>query len=198
MKKFIFTTTVICTLIFGACGISANDKFETWYVGANSGLNCRRNPMTNSEVLAVYPRGEKLQIIGIDSTGDWWETWDGTIQGWCQKKYLVSDPNSTYCGGTIGRYLGVFRGTGYTSAPYENGGSTKTAMGDILTDVIGYAIAADPKVIPMNSKVYIEGIGYRVVRDTGGAIKGNKIDILTNSNAESLAITGNYNVYLVD
>lgn len=38
-------------------------------------------------------------------------------------------------------------------------------------------IAVDPKVIPLGSKVYVEGYGYAVAADTGGAIKGNKIDV---------------------
>ena len=40
--------------------------------------------------------------------------------------------------------------------------------------------------------------GSGLARDTGGAIKGNKIDVLTSSNSESNAITGNYNVYLAE
>ena len=38
-------------------------------------------------------------------------------------------------------------------------------------------IAVDPKVIPMRSKVYIPGYGTAVAGDTGGAIKGNIIDL---------------------
>lgn len=38
-------------------------------------------------------------------------------------------------------------------------------------------IAVDPSVIPLGTKVYIEGYGYAVARDTGGAVKGNKIDL---------------------
>lgn len=38
-------------------------------------------------------------------------------------------------------------------------------------------IAVDPNVIPLGTRVYIEGYGHYVARDTGGAIKGNKIDI---------------------
>ena len=38
-------------------------------------------------------------------------------------------------------------------------------------------IAVDPKIIPLKSKVYIPGYGEAIAGDTGGAIKGNKIDL---------------------
>ncbi|MBY3622566.1 3D domain-containing protein [Acinetobacter sp. CUI P1] len=38
-------------------------------------------------------------------------------------------------------------------------------------------IAADPKVIPLGSILYIPGYGYGIVADTGSAIKGRKIDL---------------------
>lgn len=42
----------------------------------------------------------------------------------------------------------------------------------------GYGVVAvDPKVIPLRSKVYIPGYGVAIAGDTGGAIKGNKIDL---------------------
>ncbi|MDQ7861221.1 3D domain-containing protein [Peribacillus frigoritolerans] len=42
-------------------------------------------------------------------------------------------------------------------------------------------IAVDPSVIPMGSKVYVEGYGYAVAADKGGAIKGNRIDVFFSS-----------------
>lgn len=48
-------------------------------------------------------------------------------------------------------------------------------------------IAVDPKVIPLGSKVYVEGLngvsdyGYAVAADTGGAIKNLKIDLYMDS-----------------
>lgn len=45
-------------------------------------------------------------------------------------------------------------------------------------------IAVDPTVIPLGTKVYVEGYGYAVAADTGGAIKGNKIDVYFNSKSE--------------
>jgi len=42
----------------------------------------------------------------------------------------------------------------------------------------GYGVAAvDPRVIPLRSKLYIEGYGMAVAGDTGRAIKGNRIDL---------------------
>lgn len=38
-------------------------------------------------------------------------------------------------------------------------------------------IAVDPSVIPLGSKVHVEGYGTAIAADTGGAIKGNRIDL---------------------
>jgi len=77
--------------------------------------------------------------------------------------------------------------TAYTNDPASNGsrlynGRALTATGYDVTDTITYQglpiIAVDPKVIPLGTKVYVEGVGLAIALDTGGAIKGNKIDIL--------------------
>lgn len=52
-------------------------------------------------------------------------------------------------------------------------------------------VAVDPKVIPLGTKVYVETAdgqyiyGTAIAADTGGAIKGNKIDICVNSSAQA-------------
>lgn len=53
------------------------------------------------------------------------------------------------------------------------------------------AVAVDPRVIPLGTKLYIESAdgfptyGFAVAEDTGGAIKGNRIDLFYNSRREA-------------
>jgi len=47
-------------------------------------------------------------------------------------------------------------------------------------------IAADTKLYPFGTKMYIPGYGYGVVHDRGGAIKGNHIDLFFNSHQAAL------------
>ena len=44
-------------------------------------------------------------------------------------------------------------------------------------------IAVDPSVIPLGSRVWVEGYGEAIAADTGGAIKGHKIDVLMPNDA---------------
>lgn len=64
--------------------------------------------------------------------------------------------------------------TFFTYVPYIT-----TSSGQRLED--GVSIAVDPSVIPLNSWVYIESIGWRRADDTGGAIQGKRIDIFMNA-----------------
>ena len=74
--------------------------------------------------------------------------------------------------------------TAYT--PYCDGCSGTSATGINLRANSGLkVIAVDPSVIKLGSKVWVEGYGTAIAGDTGGAIKGNKIDILVQSDAQA-------------
>ena len=47
-------------------------------------------------------------------------------------------------------------------------------------------VSVDPKLIPLGTRLYIEGYGYAVADDVGGAIKGHRIDLAFDSRAEAL------------
>ncbi|RKL65200.1 hypothetical protein CR203_21780 [Salipaludibacillus neizhouensis] len=69
-----------------------------------------------------------------------------------------------------------FTATAYSA--FCNGCSGVTATGINLRENPGKnVIAVDPSVIPLGSRVEVKGYGTYIAGDTGGAIKGNKIDI---------------------
>ena len=47
-------------------------------------------------------------------------------------------------------------------------------------------VAADWNVLPKHSVVFIEGVGLFEVKDTGGSIKGNRIDVYMESEKEAI------------
>ena len=63
----------------------------------------------------------------------------------------------------------------------------------------GYStVAVDPSVIPLGSKLYVEGYGYAIAEDVGGAIKGNHIDLYYDSSDEMWGWGArNTNIYIV-
>jgi 3D (Asp-Asp-Asp) domain-containing protein len=71
--------------------------------------------------------------------------------------------------------------------PYHCGGSGsgRTAAG--LQGGYG-VVAVDPKFVPLGTRLYIEGYGYAVAADTGGAIKGNRIDLGIDSRHDASGI----------
>ncbi|WP_246946005.1 ubiquitin-like domain-containing protein [Bacillus pinisoli] len=74
--------------------------------------------------------------------------------------------------------------TAYTA--YCNGCSGVTSTGiNLKANPNAKVIAVDPSVIPLGTKVYVEGYGYAIAGDTGSAIKGNKIDVFFATKAEA-------------
>lgn len=74
--------------------------------------------------------------------------------------------------------------TAYTASC--DGCSGITANGtDLRSNPNLKVIAVDPNVIPLGTKVWVEGYGEAIAADTGGAIKGNKIDVFIPSEQEA-------------
>jgi uncharacterized protein YabE (DUF348 family) len=71
-----------------------------------------------------------------------------------------------------------------TATAYSGHSSTATGRRPVRSEGGLSTIAVDPSVIPLGSKVYVDGYGYAIASDTGGAIKGNKIDVYLDSSSE--------------
>lgn len=66
--------------------------------------------------------------------------------------------------------------TAYTA--YCNGCTGKTSTGiNLRKNPDQKVIAVDPSIIPLGTKVWVEGYGHAIAADTGSSIRGNKIDL---------------------
>jgi uncharacterized protein YabE (DUF348 family) len=73
-----------------------------------------------------------------------------------QEFYVTATAYTAYCGGCSGK--------------------TKTGI-NLRSNPNAKVIAVDPRIIPLGSKVYVEGYGYAIAADTGAAVSGYKIDV---------------------
>lgn len=90
-----------------------------------------------------------------------------------------------------GKKLNYSKKLTVTATAYTADSGKRTASGKVAQYGV---IAVDPNVIPLGTKLYVESTddgkswsyGYCVAGDTGGAIKGNKVDLYYNSRSQCL------------
>jgi len=71
----------------------------------------------------------------------------------------------------------TFEATAYTWTGYRTATGTWPSRG---------TVAVDPNVIPLGSVLYVEGYGPAVAADTGGDIKGQRVDLYMDSYEEAI------------
>lgn len=76
--------------------------------------------------------------------------------------------------------------TSYTAYCRGCSGITRTGI-NLRKHPNKKVIAVDPRVIKLGSKVWVEGYGTAVAGDTGGAIKGKRIDVFHSTNKKAYA-----------
>ncbi len=86
--------------------------------------------------------------------------------------------STAYRGGSVLRFRNVMemRATAYSAKA-----GRYTATGQIARYGV---VAVDPQVIPLGTRLYVEGYGYATALDVGSAIKGNRIDVFFPSEAD--------------
>ncbi len=153
------------------------------YVTYRGGINIRSTPSTDGEILGEYKYKDKIVVI---KKGDGWlETEDGSFV-W-EKSTSIDIPPAM-------EYVGKFKITAYCSCRKCTGSNSvhkKTFTG--TSPVAGRTLSVDPKIIPLGSRVSINGHDY-IAEDTGSAINGYVVDMYFNSHQEAL----NFGVQYMD
>lgn len=125
-----------------------------------------------------------------------WVVWkkDGVVSAqWVQRTKVVKKATPTvYLRGNMPSRSGLnvrrvvtMESTAYDPGPLSCGanctGRTKTGM-----KAGKGVIAVDPRVIPLGTRVFVDGYGEAIAADVGGAIKGNRIDVCFETRREAL------------
>lgn len=192
-QKFKRIALVVLTTVILTTAAAATASAAT--VQATGNINLRAKASTSSRILTVMKKNTKRTVIGVSKNKKWYKVKVNGMTGYVNCKYVkYSNSNSgssstkTESSGQKKVKLGNFKLTFY-------GGDTMTASGK--RPRIKHTIAVDRRVIPLGSKVYIEGWGTYYAEDTGGAIKGKIIDIFVSSEREANRIGIRHaNVYL--
>jgi 3D (Asp-Asp-Asp) domain-containing protein len=93
----------------------------------------------------------------------------------------------------------VMNASAYTASELAKPGSRRYGITASGMKVELGVVAVDPRVIPLGTKLYVEGYGYSIAADTGGAIKGNKIDLYMETRQQALQFgRRNVTVYVLN
>lgn len=98
-------------------------------------------------------------------------------------------------------YVGEYKLTAYCTEKYKHicgEGHGITASGQPVQAGVSVAVG-DTEKFPYGTVLYIEGVGIRIVQDTGGGLKDNQIDVAmdTHENALYWGNQGEHRVYVV-
>ena len=153
MKKIIIVVALIDMILIAlilTMVIRANGE----YVTAPEGLRIRAEPSTESEIFEVLPFGS--EVNGEIEAG--WMRLEGRDGYVCADFVSVDDPHEGM------ELLGTWRVTAYAETGYP------CANGQYPS--VGYTVACNS--LPFGARIYVEGIGERVVEDRGPSWLGSE------------------------
>ena len=99
-----------------------------------------------------------------------------------ESEYIIGQVVQTSTGPYVYNRSLIVEATAYS--PRQPNLSNYAATGIRVTHGI---IAVDPRYIPLGTRLYIPGYGHALAADTGGAIRGYKIDLAFETVAEAWA-----------
>lgn len=157
----------------------------------------------NAKCEAAHQLAENARALGVDESHYtiwyakklWTEHNEDVVALTKEYNKALAEEKKAAEAASNGVALGTFKLTFYTGAADEGG--SITALGTPVTP--WYTVAVDPRVIPLGSKLRIEGYnGIFVAQDTGSAIRGSILDLAVGSKSEANRLGIQYRkVYLV-
>ncbi|MBS4196176.1 3D domain-containing protein [Lederbergia citri] len=168
MKKIVISTITACFLLFSVSGISSAaastykvQKGDTlWKIANKSKVSVNQLKSWNGLKTDLIKPNQVLKIAKPVAA---------------PKKASASPAYKTM----------TVKATAYTASCKGCSGITATGI-NLKKNPNAKVISVDPKIIPLGTKVWVEGYGEAIAGDTGGAMKGNKIDIHLPTKAKAL------------
>lgn len=193
MKKI----TALIILALATVIFAASASAQTLTV-TNEYANCRSRAGQNNAYLGRVYRGETYTINGSAKAPNgklWYKIkHDGKDCYICSSFVRVNAdaPKAPKAAQSASkRLLGRYYVTGYCKKCNNPSNSLATASGRTAT--VGRTVAM--KGLPFGTRVYIEGIGERIVEDRG--VGAGKVDVFCVNCAAERKITGYRNVYII-
>lgn len=172
------------------------DEYRATYKIIADVLNVRYGAGTQYESFFTLKSGEEVQ--GKTDINGWTEINCYGYKGFVCTKYL-QEKKGTVCNIGKMKLLGVYYVTGYNPFCKHCCGKSPSHPAFGLTASGAKAVAGETVAmssIPFGTKIYIKGLGYYTVHDRG--VGRGMVDVACNSHSECYAITGNYEVYIVE
>lgn len=207
--KRIVITGLLCGLLSTAVAFAASTDTKAEMDSVKAELDGYSQVMDNAHQMAEYARalGESEDGVIIQTAKQYWHnandeyvalypTYTALNQQYNEELSAEKEAEEQANKGT---YIGRFRISFYCTGSCCNGSNSGiTALGTSITP--WYTVAVDPSVISLGSKIKIDGLSNSTFycADTGGAIKGNRIDVAVSSHSEAMNLGIQYrDVYLV-
>ncbi|MBS4201010.1 LysM peptidoglycan-binding domain-containing protein [Bacillus sp. FJAT-49732] len=167
MKKIVISTITACFLLFSFSGVSsaAASTYKVtkgdslWKIATKHKITVNQLKSWNGLKSDIIKPNQVLKITKPNAA---------TVKKAATKKSTTSNK-------VVYKTMTV-KATAYTASCKGCSGITATGI-NLKKNPNAKVISVDPKVIPLGTKVWVEGYGEAIAGDTGGAMKGNKIDI---------------------
>lgn len=175
------------TIIFPSQQLKVEETLDTYVVVSGDTLSsiAKKHNMTIKQLMTSNQLTSDLIIPGDELVLEGSNVIQPKVSAATTTSATSNAPTSeTKATASVEKEL-TMTSTAYTASCAGCSGITATGI-NLKANPNQKVISVDPNVIPLGSRVWVEGYGEAIAGDTGGSIKGNKIDIFIPSKQAAL------------